>query len=428
MNLYQNFFYSPQVDALFTNEATIGYMLQFESALAQAQAKHSMIPQACADVISENCVIENIGIQLLISQVGLGGNACIPLVKQLTNAVKSQDSEAAGYVHFGATSQDVIDTATMLQAKEAVIIIEKDLEKVIHQLQILSKNHQQTPMIGRSFMQQARPITFGYKVDTWLDGLNRSKIRIERILQDNFVLQLGGAVGNKSAFGAKGNEISETLATILNLNNSPISWHTQRDRIVEISMVLGILTGTISKIAKDVSLMMQTEIAEVFEPLGDGKGGSSTMPHKRNPVSSIAILANAQRVPNLVATMLSSMTQDHERATGQWHAEWETFTQIIQLTGGTLNQAVNLTNGLEINALSMLKNLEATNGLIYAESVSLALSKFIGKSEAHHFVEKSCLEANKQGIHLKEYLRNQPIIEQYLDKDVFEGLFDSHKN
>ncbi len=423
MNLYQNFFYSPPIDALFTNEATIGYMLQFESALAQAQAKHGMIPQNVADIISENCVIENIDIQLLISAFGLGGNACIPLVKQLTNAVKKQNVEASVYIHFGATSQDVIDTATMLQTKEAVIIIKNDLEKVIYQLQILSEKHQQTPMIGRTFLQQARPITFGFKVDTWLDGLNRSKERIERVLEDNFVVQLGGAVGDKSAFGENGTNISETLASILNLENSKISWHTQRDRIVEISTTMGILTGTISKIAKDISLMMQTEIAEVFESSEEGKGGSSTMPHKRNPVSSIAILANAQRIPNLVATMLSCMTQDHERATGQWHAEWETFNQIIQLTGGAIHQAVKLTNELEVSELNMLKNLEVTNGLIYAESVSLALSKFIGKNEAHHFVEKSCQEAIKQGIHLKKYLRNQPIIQKFLVEEVFESLF-----
>jgi 3-carboxy-cis,cis-muconate cycloisomerase len=422
--LYQNFFYSPQVDALFTNEATIGYLLQFESALAQAQAKHGMIPQTCADIISKNCVIENIDIQVLISQVGLGGNACIPLVKQLTKVVKSKNEEASGYVHFGATSQDMIDSSMMLQAKEAVIIFQKDLQIVINQLQILSENHQQTPMIGRSFMQQAKPITFGFKVDIWLDGLNRSKERIERILEDNFVVQLGGAVGNKSAFGEYGANISETLATILNLKNTKLSWHTQRDRIVEIASVLGILTGTISKIAKDISLMMQTEIGEVFESSEEGKGGSSTMPHKRNPVSCIAILANAQRIPNLVATMLACMTQDHERATGQWHAEWETFSQIIQLTGGTLHQAVNLTNGLEVNALNMSKNLETTNGLIYAESISLALSKFIGKNEAHQFVEKSCDEAVKQGVHLKEYLKNQTIIEKYLGENILNELFN----
>ncbi len=421
--LYQNFFYSPQADALFSDKATIGYMLQFESALAQAQAKHGMIPQACADIIYNNCVIENIDIQLLISQVGLGGNACIPLVKQLTNVVKKQNTEAAGYVHFGATSQDVIDTATILQAKDAIILIQKDLDKVINQLQILSENHQKTLMIGRSFMQQARPITFGYKVDTWIDGLTRAKERIERILQDCFVVQLGGAVGNKSAFGEYGDNISESLATILQLKNSKLSWHTQRDRIVEIASVLGILIGSISKIAKDISLLMQTEIGEVFESSEEGKGGSSTMPHKRNPVACIAILANAQRIPNLVATMLSCMTQDHERATGQWHAEWETFSQIIQLTGGALHQAVNLTNGLEVNILNMSKNMEATNGLIYAESVSLALSKFIGKSEAHQFVEKNCREAVRQGVHLKEYLSSQEIIKKYFSKEVFEKLF-----
>jgi 3-carboxy-cis,cis-muconate cycloisomerase len=423
MNLYQNFFYSPQIDALFTDEATICYMLQFESALAQAQAKHGMIPEDCAAVISENCLIENIDIQLLISQVGLGGNTCIPLVKQLTGVVKKQHSEASGYVHFGATSQDVIDSATMLQAKAAVKLIEKDLEKVILQLQILSDKHQQTAMIGRSFLQQARPITFGYKTDTWTDGLNRSKERLSRILEDCFVVQLGGAVGDKSAFGANGDVISETLAQILNLKHTKLSWHTQRDRIVEIATTLGILVGTISKIAKDISLMMQTEIAEVFEPSAEGKGGSSTMPHKRNPVSSIAILANAQRVPNLVATMLLCMTQDHERATGQWHAEWETFSQIIQLTSGTVFQAASLTKGLEVNELNMKINLEATRGLIYAESVSLALSKFMGKTEAHNFVEKSCQEAIKQGIQLKEYLRNQPIILKYFDHSAFEFLF-----
>ncbi|MDZ7899787.1 MAG: 3-carboxy-cis,cis-muconate cycloisomerase [Arcicella sp.] len=421
--LYQTFFHSPQVDALFTNDATIGSMLQFESALAQAQAKHGMILQNYADVISENCLIENIDIEALIAQVGQGGNACIPLVKQLTEVVKKQNPEAASYVHFGATSQDVIDSATMLQAKDSVIIIHKYLQKIITQLQILSQNHQQTPMIGRSFMQQARPITFGYKVDTWLDGLQRSKARIEQILKENFVVQLGGAVGNKSAFGTNGEGISETLAAILGLKNTSISWHTQRDRFVEIATVLGILVGIVSKIAKDISLMMQTEIAEVFEPSEKGKGGSSTMPHKRNPVSCIAILANAQRIPNLVATMLSSMTQDHERATGQWHAEWETFSQIIQLTGGTLHQAVNMTNGLEVNTLNMLKNLEATNGLIHAETVSLALSKYIGKTEAHHFVEKSCQEAVKQGIHLRDYLRSQAIMMKHFSESEIVGLF-----
>ena len=421
--LYQNFFYSPQVDALFTDEATIDFMLQFESALAQAQAKVGMIPQNIADTISKNCLIENIDIQLLISQVALGGNTCIPLVKHLTEVVNKKNIEASGYVHFGATSQDVIDTATMLQTKKAVIIIQNDLQTVIQQLQILSQKHQKTPMIGRSFMQQARPITFGYKVDTWLDGLYRSKERLERILQDNFVVQLGGAVGNKSAFGANEDNISTELATILQLNNSKLSWHTQRDRIVEIATVLGILSGSISKIAKDISLMMQTEIAEIFESSEEGKGGSSTMPHKRNPVSCIAILANAQRIPNLVATMLSCMTQDHERATGQWHAEWETFSQIIQLTGGTLHQAVKLTNGLEVNALIMLKNLEVTNGLIFAETVSLALSKFIGKKEAHEFVEKSCREAINQRIHLREYLKNQSMIRQYFDVDVLDKFF-----
>jgi 3-carboxy-cis,cis-muconate cycloisomerase len=423
MSFYRNFFYSPAATSLFDDEATVGYLLQFEAALAQAQATHGMIPASAAQVIAENCVIKNIDIELLVSQIGLGGNACIPLVKQLTQVVKIKNAEAAAYVHFGATSQDAIDTATMLQAKDAVLIIKKKLSQLIQQLQVLSQQHQQSPMIGRSFMQQARPISFGFKVDTWLDGLQRSQIRIERLLEESFVLQLGGAVGNKAAFGEKGNQISQTMADLLALCHTHLAWHTQRDRLADIAATLGILTATISKIAKDISLMMQTEIAEVFEPLAEGKGGSSTMPHKRNPVSSIAILANAERVPHLVATMLSCMTQDHERATGQWHAEWDTLSQIIQLAAGTTHQAIIMTNGLEVNTTQMLKNLDATNGLIYAEVISLALAEHIGKNEAHLLIQKYCQEAIKNGLHLKEHLKVQPMIEQYFNDQALENLF-----
>ncbi len=421
--MYENLFYDKKVNALFSNEATVTYMLQFEAALAQAQAQYGLIPQDAADAITEICKIENIDMAKLIEDVRLGANVPIPLVKQLTTLnpkLKIQNFlEANKYVHFGATSQDVVDTALMLQVRDAVEIIVINVNIVINQLVFLIKEHQNTLMIGRSFMQQAKPITFGFKVATWLDGVLRAKKRLLYILEENFTVQLGGAVGHLSSMPKNGFEIAQALGDILKLNTPPLSWHTQRDRFVEIATTLGILTGTLSKIAKDVSLLMQTEIAEVFEPSGAGKGGSSTMPHKRNPVSCMAILANAQRVPPLVSTMLLSMTQDHERATGAWHAEWETLSDIVKLSAGTVKQAVEMTNGLEVNTEQMLKNIDCTEGLIFAENVSLALSSKIGKAAAHELVENACKTAVLNKKHLKSVLREDNIVTEHLsDKEL----------
>lgn len=421
--LYENLFYSKQVNEIFTTESFLQYMLQFEAALANAQATHDVIPRSAADIIEENCVVANINIEVLIAEVAQGGNAAILLIKQLTEAVKSKDSEAAKYVHFGATSQDVIDTAIALQLCDALQIITKDLQQLIDQLTSLIKEHRNTIMIGRSFMQHARPITFGFKVACWLDGLLRSRQRIEKLLSENFELQFGGAVGTLSGMQNKGLHVAKTMSTLLQLNMPVIAWHTQRDRFTETATTLGILTGNIGKIATDISLLMQTEISEVSEPAVAGKGGSSTMPHKRNPVGCIAILANANRVPNLVATMLNCMTQDHERATGSWHAEWETLADIVQLAAGTVHQACTVTNGLEVDKEKMRNNIELTNGLIYAENISLALAKYIGKSDAHALVEALCKDALHKKIHLKELAEKNDTISQHLSLTEITHLF-----
>jgi 3-carboxy-cis,cis-muconate cycloisomerase len=416
--MFQHLFYHPQVEPLFSNEAYIQYLLDFEAALAKAQATCGIIPTQAAIYIEECCKANNIDIAKIISEVGLGGNANIPLIKQLTAVVKQQNEEAAKYVHLGATSQDVIDTAIMLQSKKAVLQIQEGLSIIISQLKNLAQDHLNTPMIGRSFMQQAKPITFGYKVSTWIDGLERSLQRIDHLLKHAFTLQLGGAVGNLASI-SDGKKVSVAMANLLALQHPTQSWHTQRDRFAEIASTLAILTGSIAKIAKDISLLMQTEIAEVFEPSGAGKGGSSTMPHKRNPVSSIAILANAQRVPSLVATMLNCMVQDHERATGTWHAEWETLSDIIRLTAGTVHQAQIMTNGLEINKINMLKNLDATNGLIFAENISLALASKIGKIQAHHLVEDLCKKSIEEKVHLLTLAStNEIICQHFLLSDI----------
>lgn len=422
--LYENLFYNKQVNEVFTTESFIQYMLRFEAALANAQAAHHLIPSSAATIIEENCIASNINIELLIAEVAAGGNAAIPLIKQLTQVVKTKDTEAAKYIHFGATSQDVIDTAIALQLLDAFKIIYKDLAQLINQLKLLIEAHRNTIMIGRSFMQHARPITFGFKVACWLDGLLRSKQRIEKLLAENFALQLGGAVGTLSGMQDKGLQVAGSMSASLQLNIPAITRHTQRDRFTETATSLGILTGNVGKIAKDISLLMQTEIAEVSEPSAPGKGGSSTMPHKRNPVGCIAILANAQRVPNLVATMLSCMVQDHERATGNWHAEWETLADIVQLTAGAVQQACIVTNWLEVDAAKMRSNIELTNGLIYAENISLALAEHIGKADAHALMETLCKEAVEQKIHLKELVERNGTVIKYLSQVQIDDLFD----
>jgi 3-carboxy-cis,cis-muconate cycloisomerase len=426
--LYAAIFYSPKVNQLFRDEAILQHMLRFESALAQAQAEQGLIPGGAAPIIDACCQVENIDKERLIAEAALGGNVNIPLIKQLTSVVKHRDAAAAKYVHFGATSQDVIDSALMMQLRAATQVMAADLNLLIHHLRELVETHRNTVMIGRSFMQQARPITFGFKAANWLDGLLRSRKRVEDLLAENFVLQFGGAVGTLPGMRGKGLLVAETMAGLLGLNLPSIPWHTQRDRLAEVATTLGLLAGNLGKIAKDISLLMQTEIAEVFEPSGAGKGGSSTMPHKRNPVGCLAILANAQRVPSLVATLLGSLVQDHERATGAWHAEWETLRDLVQLTAGALHQAVEVTDGLEVDKSQMGRNIELTHGLIFAENVSLALADKIGKQESHQLIENCCHAVQAKGGHLKEALLDNPTVMQHLTAAQMESLFDPAKS
>ncbi|AEE52827.1 3-carboxy-cis,cis-muconate cycloisomerase [Haliscomenobacter hydrossis] len=423
-SLFESLFYKTEANTLFSAEAYLEAMLRFEAALAQAEAEQGMIPVAAAQAITEACAAPNLDMVNLKLQIGLAGNPNIPLVKQLTAAVKKIDPEAAKFVHLGATSQDVMDTAMVLQLKAAVLLMQKDLKQLLAQLRHLAEEHRHSIMVGRSFMQHARPITFGFKVVTWLDGLIRSAERLEYNLQHNLVLQFGGAVGTLAGFGEKSEAIAQSLAEKLDVTLPHISWHTQRDRLVELASTLGILSGNLGKIAKDISLLMQTEIGEVFEPAGAGKGGSSTMPHKRNPVGCVAILAAAQRMPALVAALLQAMPQDHERATGLWHAEWLPLVELCKVSAGALQQALVLTNGLEVDTERMRQNLELTRGLIFAENISLALADKVGKATAHEWIEALCQTVSATHTHLKIIVLADSRIQALLSKTEIEQLFD----
>lgn len=419
MSLYSEVFYSDEINELFSDEKSLSYLLLFESSLAKAQAEHGIVPNTSASIIASCSQADLIDLQALKKAIQLGGNVAIPLVKQLTQLVKNQDAEAAKFVHFGATSQDVVDTATVLQIKVFVEWLESQLNTLQGVLIKQTQEHRQTLMIGRTLLQQAKPITFGLKMALSLESIQRSAERIQLLKGELLVLQLAGAVGSQNQ--AINQKVKESLANILDLKPTH-SWHTHRDTFVHFAAVLGVLVGSIGKIAKDISLLMQTEVGEVFEGAGVGKGGSSTMPHKRNPVASAIILANAQRVPHLVATLMTAMAQEHERSAGLWHSEWEVLNDLMKLTAGTVERSIELLSGLEVDKKRMLQNLELTQGLIYAENVSLALAEKIGKSEAHELVEKACKKAVTEQKHLKQILvENQ----HYLTETELQPLFQA---
>jgi 3-carboxy-cis,cis-muconate cycloisomerase len=420
MSLYSEFFYSKTINELFSDKQTIVQMLRFEGALALAQAENGIIPPEAAQIIENCCQVDFIDIDKLKSEIKLGGNAAIPLVKQLTRIVKNNDVEASKYVHLGATSQDMVDTATVLQMQQYWYWLNDKLAELSDLLVEITKKHRNTLMIGRTLLQQARPITFGLKTSGWLQSIERSKERMKSTQKRVLVIQLGGAVGSGNANLSK--SVQQSLADYLDLKPS-FSWQSNRDNLVEAASFFGILNQSLAKIAKDVSLMMQTEVAEVFEGAAEGKGGSSTMPHKRNPVTCAAILANANRIPNLVATLLASMPQEHERSAGLWHSEWEVLTEILLLTAGSIERSIELIASLEVDDKRMLQNLELTKGLIYAENISLALAIKMGKINAHELVEKACKLAISQQKHLKEILK-----EMNIDLPNLEELFKAENS
>jgi 3-carboxy-cis,cis-muconate cycloisomerase len=386
-------------DALFTTEAMrallsdrrrIQAMLDFEAALARAEAEVGIIPAFAAPAIEAQCRADLFDISALSRATADAGNPAIPLVKALTERVARHDPEAARYVHWGATSQDAMDTGLVLQLRAALDLVTGGLTALSGALATLARSHAQTPLSGRTWLQQATPVTLGLKAAGALSAIERHRERIAALRPRISVLQFGGAAGTLASLGTQGLAVATLLAKDLELELPDVPWHTHRDRVAEVATTLGLVTGTLGKIARDVSLLMQTEVGEAFEPAAAGRGGSSTLPHKRNPVSSAVVLAAAQRVPALVSVMLTAMVQEHERGLGGWHAEWETLPEICTLTAGALAHSTRTIEGLDVDAGRMAANLEMTNGLIVAEAVSMALAPHLGRQAAHELVERAC--------------------------------------
>ncbi|WP_442768524.1 3-carboxy-cis,cis-muconate cycloisomerase [Acinetobacter bohemicus] len=425
-HLYASLFYQADMTEIFSDHALLKYMIQAEVALAKAQAQVGVIPESAAAIIADVANTQGtqaIDFENLAIATGLAGNIAIPFVKQFTAAVKAVDEDASRYVHWGATSQDILDTACILQARDALDVVEFQLRHTYAASLELAEKYRAEVMIGRTWLQQALPITFGHKAARWASSFKRDLDRLEQMKARVLTAQLGGAVGSLASLLDQGSTVVEAYAAQLNLSVPTCTWHGERDRIIETAGFLAIVVGNTGKMARDWSLMMQTEIAEVFEPTAKGRGGSSTMPHKRNPVAAASILAAANRVPALMSSMYQSMVQEHERSLGAWHAEWLALPEIFQLCAGALQRTVEVLQGLEVNSKNMQRNIEMTQGLIMAEAVMMALAPKMGRLNAHHLVEKACQQAVAEQSHLQDIVSSFAEVKQHFSANELTRIF-----
>src|SRR5882757_8638393 len=401
---------SAAMRAVCDDQETLQHMLDFEAALARAEAATGVIPASAAEPIAKACKADGFDLADLAEAATHSGNLAIPLVKALTANVAKSDADAARYVHWGATSQDVIDTGTMLGLRAGIDVILAATDRAVIAFDNLARKHRNTAVVARTWLQHALPMPFGLKLAEYAAALHRSKKRLQRLRTETLALQFGGAAGTLAALGDKGLQVAERLAQELQLPLPEAPWHTHRDRIAEAASVCAILAGTCGKIARDVQLMMQTDVGEAFEPSGEGRGGSSTMPHKRNPVAAAAGLGAATMAPNLAATMFAAQVQDHERSAGPWHAEWPTLPSLLLVTSGALAAIVDIAEGLEVDVARMRANLDSTGGLIMAEAVTMALAEKIGKADAHHLIEAASKKAVAEKKHLRDILAGDSTI------------------
>ncbi len=419
--VFRDIFTTEAMRKVFSDENRVQKYLDIEAALARVQARLGIIPKQAADEINRHCAAEKIDMAELKKQTERIGYPVLPVVKQLVALCKDGLGE---WCHWGATTQDITDTATVLQIREALALLEQDIDAISDSLAGLAKRYRDTPMAGRSNLQQAVPITFGYKMATVLAAFERHKQRLKQLRPRVLVGEFSGAAGTLSSLGKDGLKVQDALMKELGLGQPAIAWHTVRDNIAETGCFLGLVTGTCGKIAFDVKLMMQTEVEEVYEPFHEGRGSSSTMPQKRNPISSVYITANTSMVRQLTAALLEAMIGDHERATGPWQIEWIALPEIFLLSAGALAQTRILTGGLQIDAKKMRANLDITKGLIMSEAVMMGLGAQLGRQRAHDLVYDICRKVIETGRPLVDLLAEDKEIAKHLDRKAIEKLVD----
>lgn len=418
--LFRDAFGTAQMRGLFSDHALIQRYLDVEVALAKAEASVGVIPLEAAQTIASQASIDKIDFDHMREETDIVGYPILPLVHQMVEMC----GEAGRYVHWGATTQDIMDTAVALQVRDALDVIDGDIRALRVILKDLALKHRDTPMAGRTHLQQALPITFGYKVAIWLAMFDRHQQRLAELRPRVAVVEFAGAAGTLASLGDKGFAVQEALAQELKLGVPATTWHVARDGFAEAVNLLALVTGSLGKIALDIMIMASTEFAEVYEPFVKGRGASSTMPQKRNPISSELMLAAAKGVRQHAGLMVDAMIQDFERATGPWHAEWIAIPESFILTAGALYQAKFALAGLIVDTDRMKHNLGITKGLIVAEAVMMSMAPFTGRQQAHDIVYDACRTVNEKGGTLAEALSALPAVTEHFDAAAIERMTD----
>ena len=419
--IFQGIFSSDAMRQVWSDENRTQKYLDIEAALAKVQGRLGLIPQEAADEIISHCQLSQIDMVKLRAQTERIGYPILGVVSQLNALCRDKLGE---YCHWGATTQDITDTATVLQIREALDLVDAELTAISAAMAHLARTHRLTPMIGRSNLQQAIPVTFGYKVAGLLSAIERHRERLEQLRSRVLVGEFAGAAGTLASLDAGAMDTQAGLCAELGLGQPLIAWHTIRDNIAEVGCFLGLVGGTLGKLSMDVKLMMQTEVAEVFEPYHHGRGSSSTMPQKRNPISSCYIHAAISVVRQHAAALMDAMVADHERSTGPWEIEWIVLPEAFCLMAGALKQSRQLLEGLEVDPVRMRENIDLTHGLVMSEAVMMGLGPYIGREYAHDLVYDLCRDALGQRRPLIDLLAEHPEIHRHLDRAALEQLCD----
>ena len=416
--LFRDAFGTPGMRQIFSDRSLIGRYIEVEVALARAEARCGVIPAEAAEVIARESRLDRIDFDHLRDETDIVGYPILPLVHQLV----AMCGDAGRYIHWGATTQDIMDTANVLQIRAAIDLVEGDIRELRRILSDLAKKHRDTPMAGRTHLQQALPVTFGYKAAIWLAMFDRHQERLAQLRERVLVVGFAGAAGTLASLADKGFEVQEALAEELKLGVPATTWHVARDAFAETVNLLALVTGSLGKIAVDVMIMASTEFGELYEPFVKGRGASSTMPQKRNPISSELMLAAAKAVRQHAGLMVDAMIQDFERATGPWHAEWIALPESFIFTAGALHQAKFALGGLIVDTDRMRHNLGLSRGLIVAEAVMMGLAPHIGRQDAHDIVYAACRIVNEKGGTLSSVLNSMPEVSSRLDRKLIEQL------
>ena len=419
--LYGSLYGSDAMRRIFALPERLRALAAVEAALARAQARLGIVPQSAADaIVAAAGEVDTFDVGAMVAATENVGYPVVPLTKELA---KRAGGEAARYVHLGATTQDILDTALVLQIRDALVLLETDLRATADALAERARRHRDDVMAGRTHLQHALPITFGYKVAVWLAPLLDDLAAVEALRARVLQVQFGGAVGTLASLGERGREVTVALAEELGLAVPDAPWHVDRSAFATLACAVGVACGSVAKIAGDVILLMQTEVGEVFEPHASGRGGSSTMPQKRNPIASEYVLACTRGVHALVPLMLTAMADDHERSTGPWQSEEIALPQLLVLASGAFAQARAIAEGMTVDTARMRANLDLTGGLIMAEAVATALAASLGNAEAHQLVERACAAAIEEKRPLLEILAHDPDVSAHVGRAELEGLF-----